>query len=132
MIKAKDIMSTDVLSVDRQTPIYQAVELLIRNEITGMPVVDADMSLVGVITEKDLLRLFYADEDTKNGTVKDFMTRKPVYYREDTNLKDICDFMLINYFRRIPVTSRDGKVVGIISRPDVLEYILQTRRAEAT
>jgi len=130
VLKAKDIMSTEVVRVKKETPIYEAMALLINNEITGMPVVDDDMNLVGVVTEKDCLRLFYADEDEKNKTVRHFMTQPAVHYNENDSLQTICDFMMINYFRRIPVTSKKGKVVGILSRPDVIRHILDQRREE--
>ena len=125
MLKAKDIMTTNVVSVRKETPILEAVELLIKKEITGMPVVEDDMTLVGILTEKDALRLFYTYENEKNKTVEDFMTRPAVHYDENESLQAICDFMMINYFRRIPVTSKKGKVVGILSRPDVIAHILQ-------
>ena len=130
MLKAKDVMTKDVISVKKETPIYEAMELLVKNEITGMPVVDDDMTLVGVVTEKDCLRLFYADEDEKNKTVRHFMTQPAVHYNENDSLQSICDFMMINYFRRVPITSKEGKVVGILSRPDVIAHILQLRRGE--
>ena len=130
MLKAKEIMTTDVISVTKETPIYEAMELLIKNEITGMPVVDEDMTLVGVISEKDCLRLFYADEEEKNKTVQHFMTQPAVHYNENDSLKTVCDFMMINYFRRVPVTSKKGQVVGILSRPDVIKHIIQQRRKE--
>jgi len=129
-IKAKDIMTKEVIIAKRDTPIYEAVRLLRKNEITGMPIVEDDMTLVGVLTEKDVLRLFYAGEDEKNKTANDYMTRPAVSYKEDDTLQSICDFMMINYFRRVPVTSKEGKVVGIISRPDVIDYMLQ-RKAES-
>ena len=132
MPKAKEIMTTDVISVTKETPIYEAMELLINNEITGMPVVDDEMGLLGVITEKDCLRLFYGDEDERDKTVRDFMTQPAVHYDENDSLQTICDFMMINYFRRIPVTTKEGKVVGILSRPDVIKYILEQRPAEKT
>ena len=130
MLKAKEIMTTDVVSVTKETPIYEAMELLINNEVTGMPVVDDDMTLVGVISEKDCLRLFYADEEEKNKTVQHFMSQPAVHYKENDSLKTVCDFMMINYFRRVPVTSKNGKLVGILSRPDVIKHILQQRREE--
>lgn len=130
MLKAKDIMTTDVVSVTKETPIYEAMEHLIKNEITGMPVVDDEMNLIGVITEKDCLRLFHADEDERNKTVGYFMTQPAVHYKEDDSLQTICDFMIINYFRRVPVTDKKGKVVGILSRPDVIQYILDQRPVE--
>jgi CBS domain-containing protein len=130
MLKAKNIMTTDVVSVKKETPIYEAIALLLSNEITGMPVVDDDMNLLGIITEKDCLRLFYADEDEKNKTVRHFMTQPAVHYNENDSLQTICDFMMINYFRRVPVTSKEGKVTGILSRPDVIKHILDQRREE--
>jgi len=126
-VKAKDIMTKEVVVAKTDTPIYEAVRLLRENEITGLPIVEDDMRLVGVLTEKDVLRLFYAEEDEKDKTAKDFMTRPAVSYKEDDTLQSICDFMMINYFRRVPVTSKKGKVVGIVSRPDVIDYILRTK-----
>jgi len=67
-VKAKDIMTKEVISVKEDTPIYEAVKLLRKNEITGMPVVKDDMTLVGVLTEKDVLRLLYAEEEEKRDT----------------------------------------------------------------
>jgi len=128
MLKTKDIMTQDVISVKKETPIYEAMEIMRKKDITGMPVVEDDMTLVGVITEKDVLRLFYAEEDEKNQTVGFFMTRPAVSYRENESLRNICDFMMINYFRRVPVISKKGKLVGIISRPDIIDYIIEQRR----
>ena len=128
MLKVKDVMTKDVISVKKETPIYEAMEIMRKKDITGMPVIGDDMTLMGVITEKDVLRLFYADGDEKNQTVGFFMTRPAVSYRENENLRSVCDFMMINYFRRVPVVSKQGKLVGIISRPDIIDYILEQRR----
>jgi len=130
-VKVKDIMTKEVVSARPDTPIYEAMRILRKNEITGMPVVEDGMTLVGVITEKDVLRLFYAEEDEKNKTVKDFMTRPAVSYNENDTLQSVCDFMMINYFRRVLVTSKEGKVVGIVSRPDVIDYVLRLKDESA-
>jgi len=130
MLKVEDIMTKDVISVKTDTPIYEALEILRKNDITGMPVVEDDMTLVGVITEKDVLRLFYADEDEKNKTVGFYMTRPAVSYRGNENLRNVCDFMMVNYFRRVPVVSKKGKLIGIISRPDIIDYIIKQRKQE--
>jgi len=128
MLKVKDVMTKNVVSVKKDLPIYEAMEIMRKKDITGMPVIEEDMTLVGVITEKDVLRLFYANEEEKNETVGFFMTRPAVSYRENENLQSVCDFMMINYFRRVPVVSKQGKLVGIISRPDIIDYILEQRR----
>ena len=129
MLKAKDIMTESVVSVKKDTPIYEALELLAKYNITGIPVVREDMILVGVLSEKDVLRLFYAHENEEEGTVNDFMTQPAVHFDEKESLLDICDCLMNNYFRRVPVTS-GGKLVGIISRKDIINYILQLRRKD--
>jgi len=127
MLKAKDIMTEEVISVKKDTPIFEAVELLAKNSITGIPVVEDDMTLVGILTEKDVLGLFYALKDAENKTVNDFMTQPAVHFNENESLLDVCDCLINNPFRRVPVTSKN-KVIGIISRQDFVEYILQLRR----
>ena len=127
MLKAKDIMTEEVISVKKDTLIFEAVELLAKNSITGIPVVEDDMTLVGILTEKDVLGLFYALKDAENKTVNDFMTQPAVHFNENESLLDVCDCLINNPFRRVPVTSKN-KVIGIISRQDFVEYILQLRR----
>lgn len=119
-------MTKEVITVGKDTPIYEAVELMAVNNITGVPVVDTDRTLLGILTEKDVLRLFYAHEHEKDKAVDYFMTRPAVSFEEEANLRDICDCLMNNNFRRVPVTSR-GKVVGLVSRADIIEYILQVR-----
>jgi CBS domain-containing protein len=124
MLKAKDIMTREVVSISRHTPAVQALKTLLDKAITGMPVVDEDMSLVGVITEKDLLALFQEGEDAKDKMVEDYMTKPAVHFEEDEGLYDIWRCLLEVTFRRVPVT-RKGKVVGIVSRPDVLRCVME-------
>lgn len=128
MLKVEDFMTKDVITVKQETPIYEAMAVMRKNNITGMPVIDDNMTLVGVITEKDVLRLFCGDEDDNNKTVGFFMTRPAVSYRENESLQSVCDFMMVNYFRRVPVVSKKGKLVGIISRPDIIDYIIKQRQ----
>ncbi|MBA7695626.1 A-adding tRNA nucleotidyltransferase [subsurface metagenome] len=129
MLKAKDIMTENTINVREDIPIYEALELIVKYGISGMPVVKDDMSLVGIVSEKDLIRLFY-EKEGENKTVGDFMTQPAVHFDEDESLLDICDFLMKNIFRRVPITSKD-KLVGIISIKDTLEYILELRREHA-
>ena len=128
MLTAGDFMTNDVVSVNKDTPIYEALELLRKNDITGMPVIEDDMTLVGVITEKDVLNLFFTEDDSQNKTVDLFMTRPAVSFAEEESLESICDFLMVKHFRRVPVVSTKGKLVGIISRPDIIDYILVQRQ----
>jgi CBS domain-containing protein len=124
MLEAKDIMTRGVICIHRDTPIYQAIELMVNNDITGIPVVENDTTLVGILSEQDVLRLFHTYDDEKDRTVNDFMTQPAIHFEENDYILDICYCLKDNAIRRIPVTS-DGKVVGVISRSDILKCILQ-------
>jgi CBS domain-containing protein len=125
MLKAKEIMTKRVISVKTDTPIYDVLKLIASYGISGLPVVEDDMTLVGIVSEKDVLSLFYNNDDDEI-TVDDFMTQPPLFFDENESLMDICDFLRKNVFRRVPITS-EGKLVGIISIRDVIEYILQSK-----
>ncbi|UCF44362.1 MAG: CBS domain-containing protein [Planctomycetota bacterium] len=127
MLKAKDVMTTDTISVKEDTPILEAVQLMVKHDISGMPVVEDDMTLVGVLSEKDVIILFYNNAEDAKKTVGDFMTQPPIYFDAEDNLKDVCDFLVKNIFRRVPITSKN-KQVGIISVRDVLECVLERNR----
>jgi len=130
MVKAKDIMEKNVVTVKRNMPIHEAIKTLVDNNITGLPVVDDDMTLVGIISEKDVLRilanmdlLMMLDDVKKSvATVEDFMTTEVVAFEEYDTLADVCDCLIKKNFRRVPILS-DGEVVGIISRRDLVKYI---------
>ncbi len=130
-LKAKDIMTSNVIGVKKETPIHQALSLLSKHNITGVPVVEDDMALVGILSEKDVLKLVYGQQDESAKTVNDFMSHPPIFFDENESLVDICNCLASSFFRRVPVTSK-GKLVGIISRRDLIyEYILQRGRQKA-
>ena len=131
MPTAEEFMTKKVVSVKKDTPIYEALELLRTNDISGMPVIEDDMTLAGIITEKDVLGLLYAEGDDQNKTVDFFMTQPAVSFRVDESLKNVCDFLIVKHFRRVPVVSTKGKLVGIISRPDIINYIIMQKRMQA-
>ena len=124
MFTAEEIMTKDVISVTRETPIREAMELMLKHRISGLPVLDDDRNLVGVLSEKDVVSLLYDIETLDSQKVHNFMTERAMYFDIDDNLVDICDFFAKNLFRRVPITS-DGKLVGIISVPDIIQYTLK-------
>jgi len=128
MLKAKHIMTKDVICVKKDTPIYQALELMAEHKITGIPVIEDDMSLVGIISEKDVLHLFHADKGQEEKTVSDFMTKPAIYFDESESLLDVCKFLAKNIFRRVPITTK-GKLVGIIDRGDIIAHIVKAKKS---
>jgi CBS domain-containing protein len=125
MFKAKSIMKTNVISVDKDTEIYEAIKILVESNITGLPVVHEDQTLAGIITEKDVLKLLYDFEDVPD-TVGGFMTEQVTCFDQEDSLIDIADSFTRNHFRRVPILDK-GRLVGIISRKDIIGYILKLR-----
>jgi CBS domain-containing protein len=127
MITAKQLMNTSVVTINKDEDIYEAMRMMALNNITGLPVVDDEGVLVGIITEKDILallcnRLEDTGMDHAVGKVGEFMTRHVVCFQPADNLNDIAECLSTNNFRRVPILD-NGKLVGIISRRDVIRHI---------
>jgi CBS domain-containing protein len=123
MFDTRAFMTSDVITVTRQTPISQVIKILIENDITGLPVVDENMTLVGIISEKDVLNVLLS-EKADSLKVDDFMTKDVVGFEQDADFITICECLLNNNFRRVPILAK-GKLVGIISRRDLMKYICE-------
>ena len=120
---AKDVMKSGLAIVKKQTSLYEAMNLLATKNITGLPVVDDYMNLVGILSEKDMLKLLYTP-NAKPGFVGDYMTKQIVSFEKDTSLFVICHCMINNNFRRVPILE-SGRLIGLISRADIIAYILK-------
>jgi CBS domain-containing protein len=121
MVAAKTIMSRNVITVSRDEDIYEAIRRMVQNDVTGLPVVNADGSLAGILTEKDVLDLLYRVRD-RPGKVEDYMTRSVVCFDSEDSIADIAANFRNNHFRRVPILE-NGRLVGIISRKDIIRYL---------
>ena len=126
MKRARDVMTRDVLTVSEDTPIYVAMQLLLADQVTGLPVVDSDRRLVGIVTEKDMLTLLNNNR-IDHVTVGHLMTKDVVSFAENDDLSEINKCLKEKSFRRVPILA-DGKLVGIVSRTDIMKAILRGRR----
>jgi CBS domain-containing protein len=123
MFKIKDIMTKDVITVNKETRIQDAIKIIVENNITGLPVVNNKMQLVGIISEKDVLSLLY-NVGSRTGRVEEFMSRKVVCFDVDDNLVDVCECLVNNHFRRVPIVEGPKKkLVGIITRKNIVQRI---------
>jgi CBS domain-containing protein len=120
---AKDVMKYGLLTVKKTTYIYEAMGILAKKNITGLPVVDERMNLIGIISEKDMLKLLY-NPSAKFGIVQDYMTRDVISFEWDTSLFEICQCLINNNFRRVPILDQN-KLIGLISRTDIMAYIMK-------
>jgi len=123
MFETKELMTKNVITVKEQTSIYDAIQILVDNNITGLPVVDDDGGLKGILSEEDALGLLSEDENC-SGKVEDYMTTDIVEFDQSEDLIAICDCLINNHFRRVPILA-DGKVAGVISRRDIIKFIAE-------
>ena len=125
----RDHMDTEVYSLEPQTEILDAVGFLLEHRVTGAPVIDEAGHLVGMLTEKDCLKLVAtgADANRPRGTVAEFMTTAVTTISPDTDLYYAAGLFLHQGFRRFPVIEA-GKLVGAITRFDILRVIYANLR----
>ena len=125
-LKARDVMTAKLITVRPDTGLEEAIRLLIDHRISGLPVVDANQRLLGMITEKDMLRILY-EEPGSLRCAADLMTRELRSFQADDALELVADCLMANHFRRVPVLEGE-RLVGLISRADLMETILTVAR----
>jgi len=114
-------MTKALVTLRPDMSIYEAISVLLKNKISGAPVVDQGKMLVGVLSEKDCLRIFAngAYNQLPGGIVADYMSKVTKTAHPDDDLFTVADVFLKNPFRRLPVLEH-GVLVGQVSRRDVL------------
>ncbi len=112
--KVKDIMTKKVITVTPKTKVKEAVGLMVKNEVSGLPVVDDDGKVIGLLTEADLL----AARTTQN--VESAMSKRVYKASPDDSIKSVSDTLKKQKIKRVPVVDKKGKLVGVVSRRDVL------------
>jgi CBS domain-containing protein len=124
MLTAGEIMSPNPTTVRPDASIETAIALLLQEEISGLPVVEENGQLVGMITEFALLAVAY-DRSVKNHTVRQHMTRDVISVNVDEPLSRVADLCIVHRVRRVPVMD-EGRLVGVIARRDVLRSLVRT------
>ena len=146
---AKDIMTREVITVGPEEKVEKVAQILVEHKISGIPVVDADKHVLGIVTEKDLMIkaselkvpfyitlfdsiIFLENPIRFNNNVKkytasevrDAMTKRVVVADENTPVPEVVELMQKKRINRIPIVRHD-KLVGIITRNDVLKSLVQ-------
>ena len=148
MLKAKDIMAREIITISPEAKTLDAARILLERRINGLPVVDADGRLVGILCQSDLvaqqkrlsLPSFFnlldgliplASAKTweqeiqriSANTVAQAMTADPVTVSPDTSLEEIASLMVDRKLHTLPVVE-NGKLVGIVGKEDILRTLL--------
>lgn len=130
MLTARDIMTEDVVSIRPTATVEEAIDLLLMQRISGLPVVDDRDRLVGIVTEFALLAIAY-DPGIVHDTVAQHMTTDVLSVDADEPIRKVADLCIVHRVRRVPVMN-NGRLVGLIARRDVLKAVYQGRSAVCT
>jgi CBS domain-containing protein len=149
-MKAQDIMTRDVISIDSDSTVLQAARLMLQHHISGLPVIDKNGELVGVLSEGDFLRRRETKTERKRSRwleflmgpgriaaeyshshgskVSEVMTTEVQSVEQDTALEDIVEVMERKRIKRVPVLC-GGQVVGIITRSNLMRAMVSLARS---
>jgi len=147
---AKDIMTLNVITVGPDMPISDVAKLLIERRISAVPVIDNDNSLIGIVSEGDLVHRIRGDHELPRSwwlsligdpndepqeyirshgkTAKDVMTKDVVAISEFTSIAEIAETLETKKIKRVPVVD-DGKLVGIVSRANIIQALVAQKDA---
>jgi CBS domain-containing protein len=148
--KAKDIMTTDVKVAKQTDTIKSIAKILIHEKIGGLPVVDEDNRVVGIISETDIIKkekhvavpefitflqgVIYLEDfkkmekdiqDIAAVQVKDLMSKEVIKVYEDDTFDDVANIMIKKSVNRVPVVDKDNKIKGIICRYDIIKSMYE-------
>ena len=123
MYQVKDAMSSEVVSIRPDVTIEAAIRILLEHNVSGAPVMD-DGRLYGIISQFQMLEVIY-DPAVKDLRVQDLMTSNVLSVEESDLLGTAANMLIVHRIHRLPVM-RGRKVVGIISRSDLLRYIIKS------
>ena len=142
-MKVSDVMTRNVVTVTTRTPLKEVARQLVRRRVSGLPVVDDDGSVIGVVSEGDILvkerdrgpgrgslldHLFEGDGAGLKHEARDAgdaMTSPAVTIRPDRTVAEAAAMMLDRCVNRLPVVNRDGRLVGIVTRADLVRAFVR-------
>ncbi len=148
-MKANEIMNRNVITVNQEMTVDEVVKILLDNRISGVPVLDEAGKVIGIVSETDLIYreknlhtpsfisilqgivflestkdLEYQVKKMAAYKVKDVMTKNVITVSGEAELNSVVDIIIDQKVNRVPVIDHEGKLIGIITRSDILKHII--------
>ncbi len=117
---AKDIMTSNVCTIRPEASAQEAAQLLSQKRISGLPVVNPDGKIIGIVTEADII----SKVNREGLLVADIMSHEVITVDEETSVSEIASLLTQRRIKRVPVVQK-GKLVGIVSRADIVNAVAQ-------
>ena len=119
----RSTMTSPVITANKDMLVIDVIKLLLRWHISGLPIVDDDNNLVGIVTEHDVVN-FAVSGHAADTRAAEVMTSDVITYSPDTLVIEVINYFAAHRIRRVPIVE-SGKVVGIMSRRDIIRYMDQ-------
>jgi CBS domain-containing protein len=115
MATVAEVMTADVLAVDPTASIGEAAEKMMDAGVGAVVVMEDMVRLVGIVTERDILRAVAQRARAAEARVRQWMTESVITIEPETSVEDAAKMMFERNFRHLPVTNKDGRLLGIVS-----------------
>ncbi|KPQ43485.1 MAG: inosine-5'-monophosphate dehydrogenase [Candidatus Methanoperedens nitroreducens] len=140
-VSVKDMMTTNVIYISKDADIHEAARIRSENRISGMPVVDEEKHVIGIVTEadilystgmkkshdfRDILRHVLGEPHPKirnGGKVEEIMTTQVITISPDRDIREVARILDEKRIKRLPVVDENNKLIGIISRANIVRYL---------
>ncbi len=123
-IKALDIMVTSPLTIFPDEKISATELLMLKKKIGGLPVINEQNRVIGIITQRDIrLARFAMSLDAHGTVVKDLMTSSPIVIKGDSTIKEILEIMFKNKIERLPVVNENNGLIGLVLQQEILKKL---------
>ena len=126
-MKIYDVMSVDIVCAKKNATIIEAATRIVLGGFNGIPIIDDDGMVIGIITTLDILGAIKNGKDINSTTIGDIMTVSPIVINQNKDIEETIDLISKNRISMIPVVEDDGRIIGICSRSDILKEILNER-----
>jgi CBS domain-containing protein len=120
-MNALDVMSVDVVAAKDNATVIEIATRLVLGAFNGVPIINDIGSVVGIITAIDILRAIRDEKSLDTILVRDLMTSNPSVVKQDTAIEEVIDIMDKKGIEMVPVVEDDGRLIGMISRSDILK-----------
>jgi len=129
-----EVMDRTSITLSKDMDVYKAIDILLDKKITSAVVVDDYDRIVGILSEKDCLDILTKGQyhGLPSALVSDFMTKKVITSNPAINVFDAAVIFQEHFFRRLIIADEDNKMIGQITRRDLLRVIRKLRKEEQT
>jgi len=126
-MNAFDVMSVNIVAAKDNATAIEIATRLVLGTFNGLPIIDDQGKVIGIVTTVDLLHAIEEGKNLDNMSARDLMTRSPAVVHQETTTSEMIDIMYRKRIDMLPVVEDDGRLIGVVSREDILREKLNER-----